>query len=266
MPFTLAHPAAILPFRKTRLPLSALIIGTMVPDFGYLTQLTYFISHTIIGIFSYCIPVGVAVYFFFHYFLKYPFLDLFPDKHSSFLGGFVKSPSVNSFSKFFFLVVAIALGVATHLTWDSITHIDGWFVQHVAWFNTLLIDNDYFQLRVCRFFQHLSTVSGGALLLFYYFKSLKNRPKQIVAIEHLLKPGTRIAVIMAITVIGANIAVMLEYSSLRNIHNYFSFRNIIYNFVVTAITIYFPMIIFYSLVWNVTKLFKNIRRRYAHNG
>ncbi|MGL5827080.1 MAG: DUF4184 family protein [Nocardioides sp.] len=31
MPFTRAHPAAVLPFRRSRLPMAALVAGSLVP-------------------------------------------------------------------------------------------------------------------------------------------------------------------------------------------------------------------------------------------
>ena len=39
MPLTIAHPAAVLPFRHSRLPISALVIGSLAPDFEYFLHL-----------------------------------------------------------------------------------------------------------------------------------------------------------------------------------------------------------------------------------
>ena len=35
MPFTVSHAAAVLPLQRLGLPLTALMIGSMAPDFGY---------------------------------------------------------------------------------------------------------------------------------------------------------------------------------------------------------------------------------------
>src|SRR5437773_1761508 len=66
MPFTLSHPAAAALFRglvkRGALPLSALAIGTMAPDFEYLLRLepmSYW-SHTPVGIFAFCLPIGLV--------------------------------------------------------------------------------------------------------------------------------------------------------------------------------------------------------------
>ena len=39
MPFTGSHPAAVLPFLRSGLPPSALVIGSMAPDFPYYFQI-----------------------------------------------------------------------------------------------------------------------------------------------------------------------------------------------------------------------------------
>ena len=68
MPFTLAHPAAALPFRKTRLVFSAVIVGSMAPDFEYFLRLApqgrYF--HSLPGLFLCTLPVAFAVLWLFH--------------------------------------------------------------------------------------------------------------------------------------------------------------------------------------------------------
>ena len=61
MPLTIAHPAAVLPFRHGRLPLSALVVGSIAPDFEYVLQLypRSDFSHTALGLFTFCLPSGM---------------------------------------------------------------------------------------------------------------------------------------------------------------------------------------------------------------
>src|SRR5687767_11344334 len=66
MPFTPAHIIAVVPLRR-RLPLLALAIGSMVPDFGYFFPwgpYFYVSAHTIPRSLTFCLPVGLAVYAF----------------------------------------------------------------------------------------------------------------------------------------------------------------------------------------------------------
>ena len=61
MPFTIAHAAAALPLRKTRLVLSALVIGTMVPDLQYFLRMApddrY--GHSLRGALLLSLPLGL---------------------------------------------------------------------------------------------------------------------------------------------------------------------------------------------------------------
>ena len=63
MPFTVSHAAAVLPIdRWTRhtLPLTALMIGSMAPDFGYVFsyELSRPITHSFLGLFTFSLPVS----------------------------------------------------------------------------------------------------------------------------------------------------------------------------------------------------------------
>ena len=71
MPFTFSHPAIVLPL--TYLPkkwysLSALIVGSMTPDFEYFIRMKDYskYSHTWGGIFWFDVPLGLILLFIFH--------------------------------------------------------------------------------------------------------------------------------------------------------------------------------------------------------
>ena len=86
MPLTTSHPAAVIPLTRLNLDLSALVIGSMTPDFVYFIPyclpLSDF-SHTIAGVFVLCIPLGLAALAIFHYLIKNPALALLPHSHQS---------------------------------------------------------------------------------------------------------------------------------------------------------------------------------------
>jgi hypothetical protein len=61
MPFTISHAAAVLPLSRTGLPLAALMIGSMSPDFAYfLPARTGLLSHSVPGLFKFCWPSALA--------------------------------------------------------------------------------------------------------------------------------------------------------------------------------------------------------------
>src|SRR5262244_1922382 len=82
MPFTLAHTAAVLPLARLlgkRVVFSALVIGSMTPDVAYVVPgLTRGPSHSLPGLFWFCLPVGLASYLLFHLLLKRPLAAALP--------------------------------------------------------------------------------------------------------------------------------------------------------------------------------------------
>src|SRR5262245_17601099 len=122
MPFTLAHPAAVLPLyslSKSRLPLSALMIGSMAPDFSYFTPYNAALAtHSIAGLFWFCWPMGLAAWLIFVYVLERPTIAMLPSRWQP-------QPSQSqeiTLAALAGISVAIVLGAATHILWDSFTH------------------------------------------------------------------------------------------------------------------------------------------------
>src|SRR5580658_6825516 len=81
MPFTFSHAAAAWPFRKTRLEMSALVIGCFAPDFPYFMFIRPygFIGHTPLGAFIFDLPVSLVVLWLFYAYQKQPLSMLLPE-------------------------------------------------------------------------------------------------------------------------------------------------------------------------------------------
>src|SRR5262245_59833653 len=129
MPFTLAHPAAIISLRKY-LPLSRLVLGSMSPDFEYMLRLTAIseFSHTLSGLLYFCVPIGILFLWLFHYSAKPLLLLLLPFS----LRQRLKPYSDFNFwpaGRFALILLAVLIGAFTHIAWDSLTHEYGWTVQ-----------------------------------------------------------------------------------------------------------------------------------------
>jgi len=70
MPFTPTHVLAILPIRLgcKQLSLVALVIGSMIPDFAlFYAIVPYDSSHSLEGLFGYCLPIGLWVYYLYEF-------------------------------------------------------------------------------------------------------------------------------------------------------------------------------------------------------
>lgn len=186
MPFTVSHVVAVIPLYKYLGKFgafSALIIGSMVPDFAYMTP--YLVdqrmdSHSLVGIYLYGIPMGLTVYFLYHFFMAPVICSILPkriNQHLSrdlFLG---KIPNIPSY----ILVFSIIIGALTHVFWDFFTHSNG-IPEYIDWFNIPLTRIDSYEIMPFRVLQHFSTIFGLSLLVFLIWrwlikKQLKNNTK-----------------------------------------------------------------------------------------
>ena len=161
MPFTPAHAAAALPVRRLwpRLPLSALVIGTMSPDFEYFLRLAPAgrLAHSFAGIAVFCVPAGLIVWGLFTLLVRPALVDVLPD-------GLARSlpPSRTSILA---ATLAIAIGALSHLMWDSFTHAHDWTVTHWPALRVPVAPRLLPGLEWYKLLQHVSTAVGLAVLL-----------------------------------------------------------------------------------------------------
>ena len=168
MPFTLSHAAILLPFLKNKkLSATALIIGSMSPDFEYFFRMKMQseISHTFWGIFLIDFPLGFIVMFAFHEIIKKPFIENAPLFFQKRLAVLKDSNWIDYFkNNFLSVVISFFLGAVSHIFWDSMTHWDGYLVQRVSFLNLEL-----FSIPLYKIAQHLSSIIGLAYILGYVY-------------------------------------------------------------------------------------------------
>jgi len=170
MPFTLAHPAAVLPLVRTRLPFSALVVGSMAPDFPYVlalsTRAQY--GHTLAGVFWFCVPASLGVLWVFHRYVKpalAPRLFVPLNAARSFwLSPFRFWPG----SVFISIAAAIVIGALSHIAWDSCTHGNGWTVARVPALQGTVARIGSFDLKLYKLLQHGSSLVGMGVLVWYF--------------------------------------------------------------------------------------------------
>ncbi len=132
MPFTLSHAAAAIPFRRTPLIMSAMVMGCFAPDFPRFLSLrphTAF-GHTFAGMLALDLPLALAALWLFHALIKQPMLLLLPAGMHRRL-----RTSVDAFpfwppQRLSLIVLSILAGTATHLVWDAFTHRESWIYQN----------------------------------------------------------------------------------------------------------------------------------------
>jgi Domain of unknown function (DUF4184) len=169
VPFTLAHPAAVLPLRRARHLRSApLIVGAMVPDLPYYlpggiaryVPLTHAFVHsfTVDLLLGYALLASLVV-------LQRPLTALLSARARA-LCLRVLLPFYRP-AEWALAAPAILLGVWTHLLWDSFTHGDGWMVHRVAALSAPLVIGPY-DGTVFHALQYLSSVAGLCVLAVWY--------------------------------------------------------------------------------------------------
>lgn len=176
MPYPFAHPAAVLPLPRLMgrfAAPSALAIGSIVPDLWYLLPLAHREgSHSIAGLFWFCMPVGLAAYLLFHFVLKQPLIALISPRLGSF------SPPGLPPAPWHAVLGSLLVGSITHLVWDGLAHSEA----H-------------------RWLQHASTVAGSAILAWWIWRKL--RRAQIAARAPRLSPVWRTCVIVGLLAAAA---------------------------------------------------------------
>ncbi|MDB6076418.1 MAG: hypothetical protein JWO82_165 [Akkermansiaceae bacterium] len=176
MPFTLSHPAAILPlvrFFKPPVLRLALVIGSMSPDLGYyahwFTAATW--AHSLAGSLLLATPSGLLLLG--GLFLVRPsLLFLMPSRQRRLLARALSCEKPFQAGTAASLCLAVWIGALTHLFWDSFTHPSGWFVAHLPLLQMRLTPS----LPIHYILQQLSTLTGAGLVMAVYFRLISAQP------------------------------------------------------------------------------------------
>jgi Domain of unknown function (DUF4184) len=182
MPFTPCHAAAAVPLRRLGLPLSALVVGSMSPDFLYYivgVQHTAY-GHSLQGLFVFSLPASLVVLAAFHALLKWPLLSLLPELLQSRLEPLAAQPfEWRGGRRLAIIVCAAFVGAVSHILWDGFTHYYGLGVQLFPELRER-VSVGPFRTRIFYILQDLSTLVGGALLLLWCLLWLRRAAPQPV--------------------------------------------------------------------------------------
>ncbi len=184
MPITFAHPAAAVPFVRFGLPLSALVVGSMMPDLPYFLHLTTSAdyAHTMRGQLTFCLPAGMATLWVFHQFLKHPLLWLAPPSHQRKLAFVARPFRWTPLPRLLMICLAVLIGSLSHVLWDAFSHVNGWFVVRMPMLAAPALTTALGTVPVYKLVQYGSSVAGTAVLVWLYQHWYAN------AREHELTP------------------------------------------------------------------------------
>lgn len=175
VPFTVSHAAAVLPLHrlsKATLPLSALMIGSMAPDFAYFYShaAERLVTHSVHGIFTFAWPVGFCVWWLYVRFLEEPTIALLPDPWRR---RFVPTGKL-TLKLIAWVSLALIAGAATHILWDAFTHRSTFITGPIPFFRAHLPGMDW--LPVFEVLQVLSSILG-LVVLWRWAMSLRSAPE-----------------------------------------------------------------------------------------
>ena len=206
MPFTAAHPAAILPFRK-RFIFSALVVGAIAPDLHYFVGVDHHFqaTHTIAGAFYICLPSALAVLWLFQRVLKLPLISLAPERLQSRLARFAEPFRFGPAKRFIWILISLLLGIFSHLLWDSFTHGGGYMAQHIAALRTVPFARYEIYRPLYNLLQHLSSLLGVGILVSAYYRWSERAQPQPVPEKLRLNPRVKT---IALAAIGSGAAIL----------------------------------------------------------
>ncbi|WP_370961453.1 DUF4184 family protein [Amycolatopsis sp. cg9] len=166
MPFTLSHPAAVLPLAKRPLVPSALVAGSVAPDvFWFVPRLPGIgltKTHELASVLWLDPLLALAILAVFHGFLKRPLLALAPRPLAE------RIPRHFSWKRPGWIALSLVLGAATHVGWDAFTHESGGF----PFLRIPLVTG----VDVGRLIQLVSTIAGAAVLAWWLRRWYRTAP------------------------------------------------------------------------------------------
>jgi hypothetical protein len=171
VPFTLAHPAAILPLRGWRyLRTAPLILGALVPDLPYYVpgSVGRYVPETHRFEASFTVDLALGyVALALVYVLRKPLTALLSAR-----ARFLCLSALEPFARpreWLFAALAILIGIWTHLVWDSFTHSDGWVVHRMDALSAPVTIGSY-SGPLCHVLQYVSSVFGLLVMAVWYLR------------------------------------------------------------------------------------------------
>ncbi len=196
MPFTLAHPAAVVPLWRVdrRLEPVALVVGSLMPDLPSMLALGVprETTHTFDALFWFCLPTGVLA------------LALARSIGLEALRGVLPPPlryrlalrraPLRGWKGNAMAVGCLWLGAATHVLWDAFTHATSPLVRGSEFLGSVLFNVGGTRLEVFNLLQHGGTIVG-LLLIAHWARRWYTTAEPAPDAEPGPSEGTRVALL-----------------------------------------------------------------------
>jgi hypothetical protein len=184
MPFTASHVIAAVPLRRLldrRAVVSALVIGTIVPDFRHFVPVipghAHLPTHFVSALLWFALPVGLVTYFVFERLLRAPAVALLPVFVRQRLGPRLAMPTPAERPPLADVALSLIIGAASHIAWDAFTHRGTFMVNAFpGFFYRVFYRRGTWELFGYGILQHASSVAGLVLLGVWWRRWLARQP------------------------------------------------------------------------------------------
>ncbi len=254
MPFTFAHPAAVLPVHR-RWPrpfvLSALVIGSMAPDFAYLPPFfaSRSVSHSLAGSFLFCVPAGFVVYLVFHVLLKAPLAMLLPAAIRGHAARALAAAPRLPDRSIAAVLASLWIGTASHIVWDAFTHDPTQATRLLPFLTLPFVRIGDHPVRVCRVLQHASTVLG-IWILWRALARLARRPAPGGSGElPALTRAARITLVVTLVCVPIGLAFASRGEDWLAVHDFGEAYTQLFVTVIRALALFGVGLLVYAASW-----------------
>jgi hypothetical protein len=173
---------------------SAAVIGSMVPDFGFLLwpgSLERWQTHSAAALFTFCLPVGLVTYCLLQWLIKPAVLQILPDRAYQRLSRANPSQSIWSLQGFVYVTIAILVGALTHLIWDGFTHESAHGVLMFPVLDAYGPDLEGHPVQFYRWLQYGSSIIGLLVVIIALSYWWRDTPSPSTRPERALGPLER---------------------------------------------------------------------------
>lgn len=237
MPFTFSHPAAVLPLvKRYKLSATAMIIGSMVPDFEFFFRLKLDenIGHKWYGIVIFDLPMTILLSIIFHLIIKQPLVGHLPTAFQRSIDQHQKVDWLNQLkTRPMIMILSALIGIVTHFLLDGFTHHDGFMIDFLPWLSHHS-DMGGVSLPNYLIIQIMLSVLGLLILTIYVYNKVYNQHKIAgFSLNWMAKPFWYMFVLSALAIFSIRVALFPEYNFFWSVVMAF-FGSIAYGLIISS--------------------------------
>jgi hypothetical protein len=238
MPWTFAHPAAVIPLRRycpRLLNFPALVIGSVIPDLGYhiLRKDIASFAHSLEGSFLVCLPAGLLLLGVLCL-LRKPIWYLLPEPHRSAFSPMVAATLALRPATVLQAGISVLIGAWTHIAWDLFTHSNGWVTLRVALLQAPVFHLGRVDFPLYHVLQHLSSYLGVAAIVIIYWRWLR---RARVTVAYFQREDIWRSLLLAASAAAAILTgVTLAATAAESYQGYFAWRTFMFRSAVDGMS------------------------------